>query len=205
MPVNDGDIVQAIVEAVMDDGSIVQNKFVWEAALSAAISNSATVAAVGAWLDLMYTEVEPYISGALTWNPIAMSRLQYNDDNNFWEVIELLGEYATTIEGTGIQDPLPNQMAAVARGVTNRPKTFGRKFLYGWVETCALGGDLITAALTALADFVDLYIEDIDMGTVGALSPGVVRTGVDDFRDFRSGVANSIMGTQRRRKPGVGV
>ncbi|GAI28117.1 unnamed protein product, partial [marine sediment metagenome] len=37
-----------------------------------------------------------------------------------------------------------------------------------------------------------------------SLTPGVPDEDANQFRGFRDGIANTIVGTQRRRKPGVG-
>ena len=60
----------------------------------------------------------------------------------------------------------------------------------------------------AAVDDIVLYaaeaLEDITIAVVNALHPGVPRTGVDDWLSFTVAVVTNLLGSQKRRRPGVG-
>jgi hypothetical protein len=121
-----------------------------------------------------------------------------------WVTGTLVGSILPTFTHTSTTDPFPNQIAPVLVANTTRPGSFGRKFLMGCVEEMADGSELEAAAITAMGNALNHYIADENISTNNDLVVGVIRKGVNDFREFTDGQVNSIVGTQRRRKPGVG-
>lgn len=115
-----------------------------------------------------------------------------------------LGIEAMTWEGEGIQDGLPNQMAAVLTAATSRPKARGRKFFPLFTETSVIIGDLIGAAQTGLAAAGVDYLAHLPLGGNDTLYPVIPSTTDGSPLGLVSVEANSILGTCRRRKPGVG-
>jgi hypothetical protein len=58
--------------------------------------------------------------------------------------------------------------------------------------------------VVALVGAVAEYISPLTVSAGNTLNPGVPRETLDNFKPFTEGVANIILGTQRRRTPGVG-
>jgi hypothetical protein len=155
-------------------------------------------------MEDIYSAVSTYLSDGFTVNLSKVHRIEWDPVTSEWVTALLLGTGLPSITHTNTDDAFPNQIAPVLVANTLRPKTRGRKFLMGFVETAANGGDLVTAAVTAMGNALSAYLSDETVSGSNVLSPGVARQGVDSFKEFSDGVANTIVGTQRRRKPGVG-
>lgn len=111
-------------------------------------------------------------------------------------------EVPWVIAGVNAADALPNQMAAVVVGVTASRRR-GKKFIYGITEAGQVGGVLASSPLFVLGQFATKYAAGITVGGVSALA-GVCKPDGTNFLEFTSARVNQIMGTQRRRKQGVG-
>lgn len=204
MPAIDGDVIKAVAEFVLPDGVIGQNVFWFQADLTAQANNPALEDAVKNYLDDFYAYLDDYMCDDVYVNPCEISRMEYDTLTYKWVVAAQIGFVTPTLSLTNSDDPAPNVVAPSVIGKTNRPKSRGRKQLLGFVETAFLDNDVLTGVLTALGNAAAVYITDTTVSTLGSLVPGVVRRGIDEFWKFIEGEANSIVGTMRTRKPGVG-
>ena len=66
------------------------------------------------------------------------------------------------------------------------------------------GDDGGQPAVVAMVAAVAEYISGFQIDGSNTIYPGVVDDDGPTFQVFRDGLANTIVGTQRRRKPGVG-
>jgi hypothetical protein len=80
----------------------------------------------------------------------------------------------------------------------------GKKFLFPFDEAKQADSILVAGAVTAMTAFGVIAIADIALGGDAILIPGIVRTGVEQWLSFQVAVVNDVIGTQRRRRPGVG-
>lgn len=204
MSTTDGDILKGVLELELEDGTIAQNVFYFQASFQTTQSDSAVAAAIESYIEDIYDAVVSFLSDGFTINPSYVHEVAYNSETSQWETVRLLDVINPSFTHTNTDDPFPNQIAPVLVANTTRPSSFGRKFLMGFVETAALGGDLTTSALTALATALASYIADETISAGNDLIVGVPRSHNSTFLTFTDGVVNSIVGTQRRRKPGVG-
>ena len=204
MPLDDGEILKAVVPIEMDDGTVTNQVFHWIANVTSEVNNGSLLTLVGQFLDALYTYIDDLIADSCVFLPYYLTRITWDDVAGAWQMAEYIGEVSSNVTPADVNEALPNQMAATVRATTPRPRSYGRKFIPGFTEGHQDGGILSGTATTALANFVADYIDDIDLGAVGALSPGVPRTNEEVFLDFITGVVNDVMGTQRKRKPGVG-
>lgn len=204
MSVTNGDVVKAFVEFVLGDGSIVQNVFHFLVQSAGDVGNGDVVVAVDQYVEDIYNAVATYLADDFTINPGYIHKVGFDAGLGKWVTEALIGSFTPTITHTNTDDPFPNQIAPVLVANTLRPKSRGRKFLMGFVDTAADAGDLVGAAVTAMGTALNHYLADEALTGSDVLSPGVVREGVDAFLEFTNGAINSVVGTQRRRKPGVG-
>ena len=204
MTVSNGDVLRAVVEFVLSDGTIAQNVFHFLAEFDTDETNSAVNQAVRTYVQDIYTAISTYLSDDFTINPGYLYRVAWSPTYNKWIIEQFLANFTPSFTHTNTDDPFPNQIAPVMVANTLVPKVRGRKFLMGCVETMADASELVTAALTALGNAVNHYIADETVSGSNQLSPGVIRTASDAFVPFTNGTADSIVGTMRRRKPGVG-
>lgn len=205
MAINDGDIIKAVWEQVLNDGTIAQNVFHFIANLSEEVPSTTALTILAPAIDAMYQNVQAIVDANCVVNPMVLHKVAWNATEQAWETIEYIGQYLGSFAATGTGDAFPNQIAPTVTGDTNRPQSRGRKFLAGMVESVADGSDLTAAAISAISDWAADYIADVQVGQSGVFSPGVVRAAVNEFLAFTVANVNSIVGTQRRRKPGVGV
>jgi hypothetical protein len=204
MAVSDGDFLKAVVQFTLDDGTIAQNVFWFKAAFVADQVNSAVLSAIEGYVEDIYNAVSAYLSNTFNIDLSYVHKMTFNPTLAKWVTGTLVGSILPTITHTNTDDPFPNQIAATLVANTTRPGSFGRKFLMGCVETMADGSELVSAAVTAMGNALNHYIADETVSGSDQLVVGVLREGVEQFLEFTDGQVNSIVGTQRRRKPGVG-
>lgn len=113
-----------------------------------------------------------------------------------------LGSITKGKTGTEPSEALPNQMAAVLIGKVLGRRGFGRKFFAGFGEGMQDAGSLAATAIASLVNCALAYVSPRVTGGV-SLTPGVVDKD-HNFHAFTSGVVDTILGTMRRRKIGVG-
>lgn len=113
-------------------------------------------------------------------------------------------ENITLVGGDTLGELLPTQMAGVVLALTNHLKTRGRKAIAGFCTDALVDGVLVSGAISALIAFAAAYITRVT-GSTGDLVPGTWSRKTNTFHPFISGIADTIMGTMRRRKIGVGI
>lgn len=106
--------------------------------------------------------------------------------------------------GTIGLDSLPSLVAGVILGIAPGYRHVGKKFFGPIPESMATGSSLAAGAAAAAAAILLAYITPATSILGSTLDPGVVdKTGT--FHAFTGGVVSSLLGTQRRRKPGIGI
>lgn len=106
--------------------------------------------------------------------------------------------------GGATGDNLPNAVAAVLLGKASGLRHMGRKFFSGVAESYTLGNTLTTAGMAVAASALLAYITPFTGIGGGTIEPGTVNSaGV--FSPFVGGLVSSLLGSMRRRKPGVGI
>jgi hypothetical protein len=204
MPAGNGDIVQAVMNMTMYSGDEAKNVFVWrlDKISLGDLSDAQLATSVTDCLESMYATIDDIITDDMSFDTIDV----YKRVGTVWD-------YLTTdtpsITPTGTFDVLPSGVAMLATAYTEANKVFGRKFLYGVIESQVTQGTLIAGALTALAAFAGEYISLWQSGSMGPLDylvPGVWSTKTAAFEPFGSvAVVKDTLSYQRRRKTGVGV
>lgn len=125
----------------------------------------------------------------------------YRWDGNEWQTSTT---QAYSKVGTNPSDELlPHQSASVLVGKSAKKRTFGRKFWPGPLESQQSDGTLAGATITALAGVAAAWLQGYTSGAV-TLTPGIWTKALDII-GFTSAIVDSIIGSQRRRKPNVGI
>lgn len=104
--------------------------------------------------------------------------------------------------GSVAGDILPYQNAPVILGKVPARRGMGRKFLAGVPEANQTDSTVSSALLDALVSFAATYVVQIIDGAL-TLTPGVFDKN-HLFHAFGNAVVDAVIGTQRRRKIGVG-
>lgn len=197
--------VRAIIE--MPDLVQAQNVYYWQ--LDDPTPNNPTNAQIETALDTkvtaMYTDLVGSITDEEEVDHIEIERVEWDVDH--WETVENLTDKSILVTGSGDFDMIPHGGAGVVTGNTARPQTRARKFLPGLLEAqiteSTMGGSMLAAigafAVEWLLDQLvtgAAYLVPVVLGQSGA-SAGLIYP-------ITEAVISSIIGYQRRRKPGVG-
>lgn len=204
MTVSNNDVLKVFLELVLADGTIAQNLFHLRAVFADDQTDTVVSAAVEGYLEDIYDDISTYLSDDFSINPSWLNKVAWNVAQSKWLTTYLVDIFTPSFTHTNTDDPFPNQIAPVIVGNTYNPNSRGRKFIMGFVETSALAGDLVAAAVVELVAATATYISSVVIDGSNSLTPGVPDEDSATFWTFRDGAANTIVGTQRRRKPGVG-
>lgn len=101
-------------------------------------------------------------------------------------------------------DYLPNAVAIVLEGIAAGSRHIGRKFFSGVAEGFTSGNVLTGAAVGYAATALYHYVTPYSPFGGGSYTPGTYDKN-HVFHPFVSGIVASLLGSQRRRKPGVGI
>lgn len=203
MGVSAGDILKTTVNFALQDGSLCQNVFHHTRTGVGILNNAAHVAAVKLWAETMYNTIIDEVKATVLEQLSSVDKVEWIDGE--WQVSENIGTFVPVFYPNGTAEQLPSQSSAFAVGKTARPKTVGRKFLPPFTEDCQAGTYLTTAALAAVVAWTDYYINDIVIVALNNLVSGVPRTAVEAWYPFTLGLVTDLLGSQRRRRPGVGL
>ena len=111
-------------------------------------------------------------------------------------------EVAINKQGQKSGDALPQQMAAVIIGVTASRRR-AKKFIAGLCEDGQNGGILDNATLGVLRAFGDRWAAPLTSGD-NPFFAGVCKRDGTGFETLTATRVDAVLGTQRRRKQGVG-
>lgn len=150
-----------------------------------------------AYLGPIYTALSPAISPVWTSSTIELQDWTLGH----WVPFDL---YTVTWTMTGSGDILPNIVAIVLLGKAAGLRHVGRKFFSGVTEGATLANSLTTAALAMAASALAAYLTPVTGVGGGTLTPGVLDKG-GFFHAFVGGQVSSLLGSMRRRKPGLGI
>ena len=153
---------------------------------------------MGAWLTAMWTPMLGLLSNL--WHSYQVDLSKRVQGTPGW--VPVL-QFALGIQGASSGDMLPSQMAAVWVAKTLVRKTFSRKFIAGVTEAQSNSTQLITSAISDLADAMSVWIAGYEAQSVSYESGLWAKN--NTFVPLFQGTVDAIMGTMRRRKQGVGV
>jgi hypothetical protein len=204
MSVDNGDILRGVVEMNYGGGEVAQNVYHWKANLTASWNNAAALGAMTTHIETMYGQLVNQIADTVTMGTLNVYKVVWDSVEGQWVVDEWIGEAVPDVTFLATDDALPNQNAATISANTMRPKSRGRKFIPGLTDLSAVGSDIISGVLPHLVDFATDWLSDIVLGFDGELVSGIVRTAFEEFLPFTLATVNSVMGSMRTRKPGVG-
>lgn len=203
MTVDDNDLLQARVFFDMPEQVISECTFAYKADLAAPQTDATVLAAIDAQMDDMWTNLVTQITEDVQLDHMELREMAWVTD--VWEVVRHIGESIPGVTFTSIVEMLPHAVAPYITADTLIPKTRGRKFIPGFTEAQQVDSVLIAGAVTALAAFALDYIGTISIDGSNFLIP-VVLSVVDGLaRNLTSTNVSDIVGSQRRRKPGVGI
>lgn len=204
MTVQTGEVLKAVVEFILANGTIIQNIYHFFTGFVTPQDDDDVVDAIVDYAEEVYASLLSDMSATMTSLPMTVHVVVWDGVEGKWVTDRLVGIDTPIIVGTGTADLLPNQNSAVVIADTARPKSRGRKFFPPFEDTSAVGSEWGAGVITNLALALTQYLMDQVVTPGNDLNPGVPRTGVNEYLPFQSGMVNSVVGSQRRRKLGLG-
>lgn len=178
--------------------STIQTRNVFYVSSNVAAELSTIRADMAAWMDDLLTPIMPFVTTGWA---------SYEIDIYGWSASPPGWVYQTGTafgaSGTSSSDGLPSQVAAVVIAKTGIKKTFARKFIAGLTENTNIAGMVSSAAVSALLTFATTWIQGYE-GTTVTYESGTWRKN-NTFASFTEALVDTIFGTMRRRKLGVGI
>lgn len=204
MAIVDGDVLRVSANFELPGGHLYQNIYTYIRDGTDPFSDAAHIAAIKAGLEGAYDEILAQVQENTTAQLSSVDRIEFNEITDTWEVVENIGTFTLSFTPIGTGDGLPFQSSPYVIFKTQRPRSTGKKFLFPFIETQQISTILVAGAVTAVTAYAAAALADINLGGDATLAPAVVRTGVQSVLLLLVAVVSDVLGTQRRRKPGVG-
>ena len=202
MAILDGDILRVSVNFELAGPVQYQNIYYYTRDGTDPFSDAIHIAAIEVAMEAAYDEIVGQTPSSVVEQLSFVDRLEW--DGTKWEITENIGTFTPNFVPVGSGDQLPFQSSPFVIFKTERPRSVGKKFLFPFTETTQNETVLVGSAVTAIAAYAAVILTPIAVGGDATLTAGIVRTGVNTWLNFLTAVVNDILGTQRRRRPGVG-
>ena len=202
MTVSDGDYLRVAANFELPNGTMYQNIYYLTRDGTDPYSDAAHVTAIQTWIEGAYANLVAEVNSGVVEQLSFVDRLEW--DGTKFAVVENIGTFTPAFVPTGAGDQLPHQSAPFVIFKTLRPRSVGKKFLFPFQESVQNAGILTAGAVTNMVAYAADILATINLGGDATLTAGIVRTAVNGWLTFLVAVANDIIGTQRRRRPGVG-
>lgn len=204
MAVLDGDVLRVSANFELGDGTQYQNIYHYTRDGTDPFSDAAHVAAIKADLQAAYIELEPEVHFTVTAQLSFVDRVEFNEIVDEWRVVENIGTFTVVWTPDGTGDVLPFQSSPYVVFKTQRPKSVGKKFLFPFTELFQAHTILTAPAVVDVVAYAAQVLTTINLGGDATLSVVIVRTGVQTVLPLLVAVVNDVLGSQKRRRPGVG-
>lgn len=204
MSVVDGDILRVSTNFELSDGTQYQNIYHMIRDGTDPISDATHISNIKIRIDAAYAAIDDIVEDTVTPQLSFVDRVEFNEIVDEWRVVENIGTFTSDFAPTGVDETLPYQSSPYVVFKTSRPKSVGKKFLFPLMENQQADTILGGAAVTALTAYAAQILTGVALGGDGTLTFGIVRTGVQTFLNFLVAVIPDILGSQKRRRPGVG-
>lgn len=204
MSVIDGDILRVSANFELGDGTQYQNIYHYVRDGTDPVSDSVHVTAIKGEMEAAYATIVAQVKDDVTSQLCFVDRVEFNEIVDEWRVVENIGTFTPDFTPTGAGHALPYMNAPYVVFKTGRPKSVGKKFLFPFVEEMQAETILEAAAVTAVTAYGVVILSGI--GVIGdvTLTAGITRKGIQTFLNFLVAVVNDVIGSQKRRRPGVG-
>lgn len=204
MSVLDGDVLRVTANFELGDGTQYQNVYHYTRDGTDPISDAAHIAAIKTALQDAYITLEVFVNNDVTAQLSFVDRVEFNEIVDEWRVVENIGTFTVVWSPDGVADSLPFQSSPYVVFKTQRPKSVGKKFLFPFTEASQSGTILGGGPIAAIVAYAADILAAINLGGDATLGPVIVRTGIQTVLPLLVAVVNDVLGSQKRRRPGVG-
>lgn len=204
MAIVDQDKLRVTLNFELGDGTQYQNVYHVIRDGVDVYSDQQHLDAIEVKMELAYADIQAQVPSDITEQLCFVDRIEWNAGLSEWRITENIGTFTPLFEPSGGTEGLPFQCAPYIYFKTLRPRTVGKKFLFPFSEPQQTDSILAAGAVTAVTAMATELLAGIALGGDATLTFGVPRTGVNAWYNFLVAVVQDVLGTQRRRKPGVG-
>lgn len=188
-------VLRAILKGRL--AGVVQTRNMFTGQVEAGIGET-EMDVVGEYLDGIFAPITPHLSSVFHGESI---EIQHFVDGEWFSISE---DPYDLVGGDSVSEELANFVSVVLIGKAAGKRLLGRKFLAGISEAGVYGNVLAAAVVADFAAAGAAYVTRLDSTGGGHFDPGIVdKTGT--FHVFVSGIVSTLLGTMRRRKPGLGI
>lgn len=149
------------------------------------------------YLGPLYTEIQGMTSTLMTTQSYEIQSYSFGH----WVLQD-----EVTFENTGDQtgEAIANIVSIVLIGKANGLRKIGRKFFGPIAESSANGNNLTGPILGVAGNALLAYVTPFTGIGGGTITPGILDKN-SQFHPFVGGFVSSLLGSMRKRKPGVGI
>lgn len=206
MSIDAGDILRIVAKWSTNEGQVLNSVWHYNVASGAALIASDIIDAINANYITAFLNVDQHINNAYQIDEWDL--LQWDAVLNRFDGV--LTQAASGIVGTSVSSPVPPGVGMLGRVVTDSARRQGRHNIAGVSEGVTNTSELSAAAEADLALFM-LQFDATLAPTGGSITWCTWNTDVTSpiFESFSpasgTAIANTLMGYQRTRKPGIGI
>lgn len=204
MAVLDGDVLRVTCNFELGDGTQYQNIYHYIRDGTDPYSDAAHIFSVNLAVEAMYDELAGLVLDDVVEQLSFVDRVEFNEIVDEWRVVENIGTFTPAFTPSEAGDGLPYTDSPYVVFKTQRPKSVGKKFLFPVSEAQQNESILIGGAVTAIVAYGVAALTCASLGGDATLCPVIVRTGVQTVLPLLVAVVGDVIGSQRRRRPGVG-
>lgn len=203
MTVSSGEVVKAVATHELLDNVISQSVWYWIVSSAAPVAYSTVLAAIKTEIETIYALMQAHIETDTHLTDLVVNKWEYNATEG-WHTGALVGIDTLSDSFSSAADMLPHACAMTITGFTQDPNVRSRKSFGGFTEDKVLDSDVTAPVTTAMANALGEWLTARTLGGSDELLPGVpAATGVFEYLLY--GLVSDLIGSQRQRKPGVGV
>lgn len=197
-----GDYIRVTCNFDLGDGTQYQNVYSYTRDGETVVSDAVTLGFIETKMEALYDELVSEVKNDTVEQLCFVDQVAWVVDE--WKVVANIGVFTPLFAPVASGDALPYQCAPYVTFKTTRPKSVGKKYLFPFDEATQANTILGAGAIASLVAYGVIALEDIALGGDAILIPGIMRTGVQQWLSFQVAVVSDLLGTQKRRKPGVG-
>jgi len=198
-----GTVVKAVSTMDMPGAVLAQNVWFWKMTGTSTRDDSLVLAAVVTAVEAFFTELITQISEECSLDDVIVHEWDYNVEEG-WHTGRFVGIADLDVTFTGTADMLPHADAGTITAFTLDVNRRSRKSVAGFTEATQTQSYWIASVLTALAAAGVEWLTDQVVSGADYLAPGLAgNNGI--WYALITGLASAIVGSQRQRKPGIGI
>ena len=195
-------IFRVTAQFITPESTIAQWVWHYRQSTVGASGNQAFLDAVELLLTDAWAEIEAQIINTVVGDTLELA--VYSTVLKEFDTI-LSNDISALNGGVAGVDMLPHQESPVVTFFTTVGRSLGKKFLFGFVETMQAGSILTAPALVNMALFGDEFRQGITAAG-NDYEAGNFNLLAELFRAWTSTIGvNVLLGTQDRRRPGIGI